>query len=163
MARKRAVSGALDVADDGLGRDVPVKELALALHNADVENGVIARFVETTERENTDYNRRQKMHTFELGESNGRARFSLWGSMQLDQKLREIRSGEIVFVQYMGKAPGRTSQHNWSVRPFGGTTQQLQELLKRYERGIRQVVAAIESARKQRGQSSVSEDDDLPF
>lgn len=162
MPRKRAVDSS-QVADDGLEADVPVKELAVALHNADIENGVIARYVETLERENPDYSRRQKVHVLELGESYNRAQFALWGSMQLDQKLREIRSGEILFVQYMGKAPGQKSPHNWTVRPFRGTTQQLQELLKRYERGIRQVVAALDAARKQRGQMSVDDDDDLPF
>jgi hypothetical protein len=162
-AARRTTSPDATPSDDGLGGEVPVKELALALQNADLENGAIVRYVESVDRENREFNRRQKMHVFEFGAAQGNARFSLWGSMQLDQKLREVGAGAIVMVQYQGRGVGDRAPHNWIVRPFHGTTQQLSELVKRYERGNKQAFAALETAKRQRGLSSEANDEDLPF
>lgn len=97
----------------------------------------------------------------------GSVEFSLWGAMQLNAKLRLLRENDVILLQYLGKEPGQQGQHRWSVRPFGGTTEQLRGLVKSYSASMKHVLAAIETLKRTRGAAargrSESDDEDLPF
>lgn len=163
--RKRGANGAPQVEDvnTGLSSEIEVPEMALALQNTDLRKGAVVRYVATENRENREYGRNQRIHIFEFGADYNRARFSVWGAMQLDMKLRELREGDIIVLQYLGRDQGDRAPHRWSVRAFHGTTEQLSSLIKSYSDGIKTAFAGLQAAQSLRGKSISEVDDELPF
>lgn len=159
MARKQQVA---QEAVKGLGAELEVPKLVPAVQAADVSLGVIARYMGNEQRKSKGFDRPQLLHMFQLGQRYGGKQFALWGSIQLDMKLRSVPKTAVVFLLYEGKEQGDRGQHNWSVRPFHGTSQDLQDLQDRYKEGCERVVAAVELV-ESRSQGADVEDDGIPF
>jgi hypothetical protein len=147
----------------GLGSDIEMPKLTPALQPADLEDGVIARYVGSEQRHSKGFDRPQQMHTFQLGQAFDSVRFALWGAVQLDMKLRAVQRGSIVFVQYMGRDSNREkAPHQWAVRPFHGTTQDLAALADRYRDACEKVAMAV-GALEARASGADFADEGIPF
>lgn len=147
----------------GLGPELEVPRLTPALQPADLETGCVARYISSEQRKSKGFDRQQFLHTFQLAQAHGAAKFALWGAVQLDMKLRNVTPGSIVLLQYQGRDATRDrAPHLWSVRPFHGNSQELATLLEGYAAGggiVAEAVGVIEA----RTSGSDFADDDLPF
>lgn len=157
MSKKKA-----EGTERGLGPEMEVPKLTPALQPADLADGVIARYLGSEQRKSKGFDRAQQLHLFELGSRYNRVRFALWGSVQLDLKLRNVGHAAPVLVQYEGRDSRDRAPHKWSVRQFTGTSQDLQDLLDRYAAGCERVVAAVEGI-EARSTGADFGDDDIPF
>jgi hypothetical protein len=147
----------------GLGPEVEVPKLTPALQGPDLSLGVVARYLGSEQRKSKGFDRPQQLHSFELGQRFGRVRFALWGSVQLDLKLRVVQPTSVVVVQYEGRDENvLRAPHKWSVRPFHGTSQDLQALQELFEEGGQRVVNAVRSI-ESRTEGADFTDDEIPF
>lgn len=147
----------------GLGSDLNVPKMTAALQPADFAGGCVARYLGSEIKESKMFRNEQRLHQFELGASFNRARFALWGAVQLDQKLRQVQRGSIVVIQYQGKGDTERAQHVWTVRPFKGSSGQLQDLADRFKDGSAAVAMAIAYIEQGQNFAGTEDDDDLPF
>lgn len=151
---------------DGLAPDVEVPKLIPALMPGDLFIPVIAKYIGYEIKNSKRFGRDQKLYQFQLPQDfGGGLKFSLWSQTQLDLKLGQIPRGGIVMLQYHGKEDGERSQHNWTVRPFRGTSAQLQDLISRHAEGceIAQHATEMLSQSMSGGMGSNDDDDQLPF
>lgn len=163
MSRNKARGDWADGEDmvQGLGAEVEVPKLTPAVQMADLSLGVIARYLGFEERKSAQFDRPQLLHKFELGQAHGRVQFAVWGSTMMDLKLKGVQRTGIVAVVYDGRSPG--GQHKWSVRPFHGTSQDLQALQERFDAGCKRVLEAVKLVEERSRGADFAGDDDLPF
>lgn len=149
----------------GLGADVEIAKLVPAIQPADAGFPVVAKYLGYEVKHSRQFNRDQRLYMFQLPADFGSAKFSLWAQTQLDLKLASIVRQSIVLIQYLGRGEGDRAQHNWSVRPFKGTSAQLKDLIGQYSEGcaiVKQTVDMLETSIN--GQAATNDDDDdLPF
>lgn len=115
----------------GFGGDIKPSPTGPTLDAAALSQGAVVKHTktETKKFKAQGEDRMAKLHTFQLPVAHGAAVFAVWGSVQLDQKLREVKPGAIVLLQYEGREPvaaeGRNPEHKWTVRPWTGTPAEL--------------------------------------
>lgn len=115
----------------GFGSDIKPSPTGPTLDAAALAQGAVVKHTKTEVKSFVAQgeNRKAKLHTFQLPVAHGAAVFAVWGSMQLDQKLKELKPGAVVLLQYEGREPnapeGRNPEHKWTVRPWTGTPQEL--------------------------------------
>lgn len=148
----------------GLGPEVETPKLVPAVLPGDLGQPVVVKYVGWEMRQSRNFGREQKLYMFQLPQEVGGSTFALWGNVQLDLKLRQIPRTALCVMQYLGKADGDRAQHQWSVRQFRGTSQQLQQLKDEYQAGA-EVVAQAVGLLDQASQAGMGHggDDDLPF
>lgn len=159
---KPVVTTATD--NNGLAPDVAVPKLIPAILPGDLGVPVIAKYLGYEVKRSRQFNRDQRLYQFQLPQDFGAAKFSLWSQTQLDLKLGSVTRNSIVLVQYLGRGEGDRAQHNWSIRPFRGTSAQLQTLIAENSEGceiVKQAIAMLEDSTM--GQLNDGENDDLPF
>lgn len=149
----------------GLAPEVAVPKLVPALQPGDLGVPVVAKYTGYEIKKSRQFNREQRLYQFQLPQEFGSLKFSLWAQTQLDLKLGQTPRNSIILIQYMGRGEGDRAQHNWTVRPFRGTSAQLAELVARHSEGcgIAQQAASMLAQSMDGNAAHNNDDDDLPF
>lgn len=159
----------------GFGADVVPRASGPTLDPSELVNGAVVKVIGSERKEYTadGQSRSSRLHTFQLPVAHGAGVFSLWGSVQLDQKLRALRPGGVVLIQYEGRdtengKPGQNAPHKWTVRPWTGSQADLrnaidQEWPPRHHLVNLAIAAARErQAERQSGQGGAARPDAPP-
>lgn len=147
--------------DRSFGADVVPRATGPTLDPSELANGAVVKHIGSEKKEFTvaGEKRRSFLHTFQLPVVHGAHVFGVWGSVELDRKLRELKPGAVALVRYEGRGepatPGQHGPHKWTVRPFLGSPVELknivqQEWTTRHEMIVTAIAAATERQKQDR-------------
>lgn len=142
-------------------REIPAEEsTGIRIDKAALTHGVILQFRGTRRFDRKDGDGQTVVHTF-LARAGDGTRFSLFGTAQLDSKLRGIRSGGIVWLSYGGKKTiDGQEAHDWNVSDGGRLTADALTVLRKHsgkeEAALDVAIAAAQKANSERSNSANS-------
>lgn len=169
MSSGAAGSGGLSMTDQMFGTEVQMEKRGPIVDRELLRPGAIVRHIRT--EANIGENRSKKHH-FSL--PNG-VHFSLWGSAQLNDKLRQVKPGAVVLLRYDGQDEDENKTHRWVVRPFMGNPKELKNVIDqewgRKHAALSEAIEAAETqersrrgdARQQAGEFAPPDDSDLKW
>lgn len=142
-------------------RDIPAEEATgTRIDKAALTKGVILQFRGTRKFDRKDGDGQTVVHTFlaHAGDGTG-ARFSLFGTAQLDSKLRAIKAGGVVWLSYGGKKTiDGQEAHDWNVSDGGRLTPDALTVLRKHsakeEAALDVAIAAAQKANSERSNSA---------
>ena len=136
-------------------RDIPAEEsTGIRIDKAALTHGVILQFRGTRKFDRKDGPGQTVVHTF-LARAGDGERFSLFGTAQLDSKLRAIRTGGVIWLSYGGKkAIDGQETHDWTVSDGGRLTADALTVLRKHsvkeEAALDVAIAAAQKANSER-------------
>lgn len=158
--------------DDLLSRhfsnEVPAELTGPTIERDAMRAGMIVRYLRNEKRGKDN----QLVHVYQIPNAAGSV-FTLWGTAQLNNKMRQLKRGQIVLLTYLGQSEDEDRVHQWRVQPFNGTPKELSNVVKQHpwpnmletlEKFIAQAESAERARRAARGDGVPPHDDaDSPF